>query len=146
VADALNSAKPNSGPTIGSIGRARSAFIHVSRRGARIRLGADVDDRQRPGRRLADELPRLAACSENCKRSDWASDTDLPQRALEQRQNNRPIDLDVFADVVRGAAGIELLSKPDAELRARQRERFAARRAPLSNSIAPESELRSDTD
>ena len=28
---------------------------------------------------------------------------DLPQRTLEQRQNDRPVDLDIFADVVGGA-------------------------------------------
>ncbi len=97
--------------------------------GSRVGLAADIDDGQGPGDRLVDELPWFAGLFEKPKTQRLALGNDLSQGALEQRENDGAIDLNIFADVVSSASGVDLLGKPDAKLRARQRQRLAHRRA-----------------
>ena len=79
----------------------------------------------------ADDLPRLARHFDKAHAQHVGLGHEPRKRALEQRRVDRAFNLDVFADVVGGACRVELLGKPDAELRARQRERFAIRRTPF---------------
>ena len=119
------------------IDRPRQVGLHPGfGRGARVALAADVDDRQRPGGVRANHLPRFADLFRKPQTQRVGFGNDLPQRPLEQRQNDRPVDLDILADVVGRARRIELLGKPDAELRTRQRERFAAGRARFVDQLA----------
>ena len=44
---------------------------------------------------------------------------DLPQRAFKYDRVERTPKLDILADIVRGARGVDLMRKPDAALRIR---------------------------
>ena len=106
--------------------------LHPGLRGsARIAFATDVDHRERQDAARIDDLPRLARDLDETHAEHIGFGHELRERALEQRRVDRAIDLDVFADVVGGTCRVELLGKPDAELRASQRERVAIRRTPL---------------